>query len=149
MSTNDTSQVPARGNFNSLGERVNWQDTVMSKLAVNRIIGPHGSNIPLWVKWDLTQPDYDLCSKQAQLSFEAGEQSRARLIADLQETVNSMMQDNSTLTVALEQARADERKAIGGWLDSKPVKRSSFAQCYRKVIDEEIDALLKGERPNG
>jgi hypothetical protein len=120
-----------------------WKDTVMSKLAVNRIIGPHGSNIPLWVKWDLTQPDYDLCSKQAKLSFEAGEQSRARLIADLQETVNSMMQDNSTLTVALEHARADERKAIGKWLKDK----QNPDELWIKVWETDTDALLRGERP--
>jgi hypothetical protein len=64
------------------------------------------------------------------------------------EEVSQFLDDHVRITNrAVDQARADERKAIGKWLDSKPVKRSSFAQCYRKVIDEEIDALLEGERP--
>jgi hypothetical protein len=50
--------------------------------------------------------------EQAQLSFEAGEQSKAKLIADLQATVNSMMQDNSTLTVALEHERQEGRREV-------------------------------------
>jgi hypothetical protein len=118
MSTNDTSQVPARGNFNSLGERVNWQDTVMRKQQVNAVLTRNGNNIPSWSKWDAKHPDYQLCAKQAQLSFEAGEQSKARLIADLQATVNSMLQDNSELTVALEHERQEGRREVVEWVDT-------------------------------
>jgi hypothetical protein len=90
-----------------------------------------------------------LLTKQAQLSFEAGEQSRTRLIADLQETVNRMMQDNSTLTVTLEQARTDERKAasqlVGRYLRQKVHYEEAVIAETRIMWLEE--AILKGERP--
>jgi hypothetical protein len=115
-----------------------WQDTVMSRERRKELIVARSrqQHVPE------SQEDM-LLTKQAQLSFEAGEQSRARLIADLQATVNSMMQDNSELAVALEHAQADERKAIGEWLD-KEQRRGTI--IFRYTLSG-IDGLLRGESP--
>jgi hypothetical protein len=79
-----------------------WEDTVMR--LEDRVLADF--------------PNIDAClDRQAKLSFEAGEQSRTRLIADLQETVNRMLQDNSELTVALEHERQEGRRDVVGWVE--------------------------------
>jgi hypothetical protein len=90
-----------------------WKDTVMSRERRKELIVARSrqQHVPE------SQEDM-LLSQQAQLSFEAGEQSKARLIADLQETVNSMLQDNSTLTVALEHERQEGRREVVEWVDT-------------------------------
>jgi hypothetical protein len=82
-----------------------WQDTVMSRERRKELIVARSrqQHVPE------SQEDM-LLTKQAQLSFEAGEQSKARLIADLQETVNRMMADNSELVVKLEHERQEGRR---------------------------------------
>jgi hypothetical protein len=121
-----------------------WKDTVMSRERRKELIVARSrqQHVPE------SQEDM-LLSQQAQLSFEAGEQSRTRLIADLQETVNRMMQDNSTLTVTLEQARTDERKAasqlVGRYLRQKVHYEEAVIAETRIMWLEE--AILKGERP--
>jgi hypothetical protein len=121
-----------------------WKDTVMSRERRKELIVARSrqQHVPE------SQEDM-LLTKQAQLSFEAGEQSRTRLIADLQETVNRMMQDNSTLTVTLEQARTDERKAasqlVGRYLRQKVHYEEAVIAETRIMWLEE--AILKGERP--
>jgi hypothetical protein len=87
-----------------------WKDTVMSqtkkRVEVPSVLGGFASPVAgsVSIKGELEQ--------QAQLSFEAGEQSRARLIADLQETVNRMLQDNSELVVKLEHERQEGRREV-------------------------------------
>jgi hypothetical protein len=85
-----------------------WQDTVMTYEQIERKF----AMTPEEVMWQW------LSKSQAQLSFEAGEQSKARLIADLQETVNSMLQDNSELTVALEHERQEGRREVVEWIEN-------------------------------
>jgi hypothetical protein len=84
-----------------------WKDTVMSRERRKELIVARSrqQHVPE------SQEDM-LLSQQAQLSFEAGEQSRARLIADLQETVNRMLQDNSELVVKLEHERQEGRREV-------------------------------------
>jgi hypothetical protein len=84
-----------------------WKDTVMSLKEINAV---QPLNEYVWLK--------SVLDEQAQLSFEAGEQSKARLIADLQETVNSMLQDNSELTVALEHERQEGRREVVEWVEN-------------------------------
>jgi hypothetical protein len=90
-----------------------WKDTVMSRERRKELIVARSrqQHVPE------SQEDM-LLSQQAQLSFEAGEQSRARLIADLQETVNRMMADNSELVVKLEHERQEGRREVVEWVDT-------------------------------
>jgi hypothetical protein len=90
-----------------------WQDTVMSRERRKELIVARSRQQHV--------PDSQLdmlLTKQAQLSFEAGEQSKARLIADLQATVNSMLQDNSELVVKLEHERQEGRRDVVEWVDT-------------------------------
>jgi hypothetical protein len=81
---------------------MNWQDTVMTYEQIERKF----AMTPEEVMWQW------LSKSQAQLSFEAGEQSRTRLIADLRETVNRMMADNSELVVKLEHERQEGMQTV-------------------------------------
>jgi hypothetical protein len=89
-----------------------WEDTVMSRERRKELIVARSrqQHVPE------SQEDM-LLTKQAQLSFEAGEQSKARLIADLQETVNRMLQDNSELVVKLEHERQEGRREVVEWVE--------------------------------
>jgi hypothetical protein len=87
-----------------------WKDTVKPWIFMV-------ANTPEWNE-ALAARHHNQINGQAQLSFEAGEQSKARLIADLQETVNSMLQDNSELTVALEHERQEGRREVVEWVEN-------------------------------
>jgi transcriptional regulator NrdR family protein len=114
---------------------MNWQDTVMTYEQIERKF----AMTPEEVMWQW------LSKSQAQLSFEAGEQSKARLIADLQETVNSMLQDNSELTVALEHERQEgRREGLELMLDWDNLSIARFATKYPGFKDcETIVDLIK------
>jgi hypothetical protein len=118
-----------------------WQDTVMLYSQIETKFAMTPDEV-MW-QW--------LVKEQARISFEAGQESKVQLVADLQETVNRMLQDNSELTVALEHAQADERKAasqlVGHYLRQKVQNGETVIAETRIMWLEE--AILKGERPNG
>jgi hypothetical protein len=113
-----------------------WQDTVMTYEQIERKF----AMTPEEVMWQW------LSKSQAQLSFEAGEQSRTRLIADLRETVNRMMADNSELVVKLEHERQEgRREGLELMLDWDDLSIASFATKYPGFKDCETAGDLVKE----